>query len=67
MPPRKDLRDHTRMVTRRLVLFVGHILLLVEDDCTDISGRCKECRTRTEDNARIPAPYAKDRIVALGE
>ena len=43
MQLRHDLGDGTRMVARRLVLLVRHILLLVEDDESDVLDGCEEC------------------------
>ena len=67
MPTCQDLCDNARMIAWGLILLVGHILFLIEDDAADIPRRRKERGPCADDDARLTAPYAEDRIVALGK
>ena len=52
----QDLRDHTCMIARRFILFIGHILLLIQDDTANVLCRHKECRPRSDnDSCLLPA------------
>ena len=55
------------MIARRFILLVGHILFLVKDDAPDVSRRSKERGTRADDDPCLPAPHAKNRVIALGD
>ena len=67
MPTCKDFCDNACVIARGLILLIGHILFLIEDDAADIPRRCKERRPCADDDPRLAAPYAEDGIVALGE
>ena len=67
MPTRKDLCDNACVIARGLILLIGHILFLIEDDAADIPRRRKESRPCADDDPRLAAPYPEDGIVALGE
>ena len=67
MPTRKDLCDNACVIARGLILLIGHILFLIEDDAADIPSWCKERRPCADDDPRLAAPYPEDGIVALGE
>ena len=67
MEPRNHLGDDPRVITRSVVLFVGHILFLVHDDDAKICRRRKKRRTRPHDDARVAATDAEERVVSLGD
>ena len=67
MDARNLLGDDARVVARRLVLLVAHVLFLVEDDEADVIGRREERRARADDDARLIAAHAQDGVVALRE
>ena len=67
MPTCKDFCDNTCVIARGLILLIGHILFLIEDDAADIPRRRKERGPCADDDPRLTAPYAEDGIVALGK
>ena len=67
MDARNLLGHDARVVARRLILLVAHVLLLVKDDEPDIIRGRKERRARADDDARLIAAHAQDGVVALRE
>ena len=67
MEPGYLFRHDAGVIARRFILLVAHILFLIEDDEPNIIGRRKECRTRADDDARLPTAHADDGVVAFRE
>ena len=67
MPTCQDLCDNACVIAWGLILLIGHILFLIEDDAADVPRRCKERGPCADDDPRFAAPHAEDGIVALGK